>query len=198
LLFRIVVGDAKSNLKRKGASMLRRILSYGVIAGVIVGVPLFGLTVAMNGLPPAPWAAAVGYLTMLIALSTVFVAIKRRRDADLGGVIKFWPAFGLGLAITAVAGIFYVLAWEAALGATHLDFAGTYAKMQIERQKAHGVTGEALARYTAGMERWKAEYANPLYRVPMTFAEILPVGVLVSLVSAGLLRNSRFLPARRS
>jgi len=31
----------------------------------------------------------------------------------------------------------------------------------------------------------------------MTFIEIFPVGVLVSLVSAGLLRNSRFLPVRR-
>jgi hypothetical protein len=46
------------------------------------------------------------------------------------------------------------------------------------------------------MEQFKIRYANPLYRLPMTFAEIFPVGVLVSLVSAGLFRNSRFLPAR--
>jgi hypothetical protein len=178
--------------------MLRKIVLYGVIAGVIVGVPLFGLTVAWPGHLETPWAAVAGYLTMLIALSTVFVAIKRRRDVDLGGVIKFWPAFGMGLAISTVAGIFYVIAWEAAVGVTHMDFAGAYAQAQIEHQKANGVTGEALSRYAADMERWKAAYANPLYRLPMTFAEILPVGVLVSLVSAGLLRNSRFLPARRN
>jgi hypothetical protein len=47
------------------------------------------------------------------------------------------------------------------------------------------------------MEAFKVQYANPMFRLPMTFAEIFPVGVLVSLVSAGLLRNSRFLPARR-
>jgi hypothetical protein len=177
--------------------MLRNILSYGVVAGLIVGVPLFGLTVAMNGHPPAPYGVILGYLIMLIALSAVFMAIKRHRDADLGGVIKFWPAFGLGLGISIVAGVFYVLAWEAALAFTHMDFAGGYAKALVEQQKAKGVTGEAMAKFTADMERFKAEYANPLYRLPMTFAEIFPVGLLVSLASAGLLRNSRFLPARR-
>jgi hypothetical protein len=177
--------------------MLRRILPYGAVAGLIVGVPLFGLSVAMNGHPPGSYGVALGYLTMLVALSTVFVAIKRHRDADLGGVIRFWPAFGLGLGISIVAGVFYVLAWEAALAVMQTDFAAGYATILIEQQKANGVAGEALERFTAEMERFKAEYANPLYRLPMTFAEIFPVGLLVSLVSAGLLRNSRFLPARR-
>ncbi len=178
--------------------MLRSVATYGVLAGVIVGVPLFGLTVAMHGHPAAPYSAVVGYSIMLIALSTVFIAIKRYRDETLGGVIKFWPALGLGLGISFVAGVFYVAAWEAALAVTHSDFAATYANALIEQQKAKGVTGEALAKFIAGMERFKEQYANPLYRLPMTFAEIFPVGVLVSLVSAGLLRNSRFLPARRT
>jgi len=39
-------------------------------------------------------------------------------------------------------------------------------------------------------------YANPLFRMPITFTEILPVGILVSLFPALLLRNSRFMPAR--
>ena len=175
--------------------MLRRVLSNGVMGGLIVGVPLFGLTVATNGHPPHSYV--LGYSIMLIALSTVFVAIKRHRDEDLGGVITFWPAVGLGLGISLVAGILYVVAWEAALAVTHSDFAATYANVLIEQQRAKGVTGEALAKFIAGMDQFKAQYHNPLYRVPMTFAEIFPVGVLVTLVSAGLLRNSRFLPARR-
>jgi Protein of unknown function (DUF4199) len=177
--------------------MLRKILSYGSVAGLIAGGGLFGITVAMNGHPPLAYGLAIGYLTMLVALSTVFAAIKRRRDADLGGVIRFWPAFALGLGISLVAGIFYVVAWEAAVAVTHLDFATGYAKEVIAEQQAKGVSGAALAKLTADMEQFKIQYANPLYRLPMTFAEIFPVGVLVSLVSAGLLRNSRFLPARR-
>jgi hypothetical protein len=182
--------------QKKGVAMLKRILIYGAVAGLIVGVPLFTMTVAMQGHPEPPYSMVLGYSIMLIALSTVFVGIKRHRDADLGGVIAFWPAFGLGLAISIVAGIFYVLAWEAALAVTHMDFAGVYAKAMIAQQQAKGVSVEALARLTAEMEQFKVQYANPFYRLPMTFAEIFPVGVLVSLVSAGLLRNRRFLPAR--
>ncbi len=178
--------------------MLKKILSFGSIAGIVVGVPLIAIPIAMNGPPPASWGIVVGYLTMLIALSAVFVAVKRHRDIDLGGVIRFWPAFGLGLGISLVASIFYVLAWEAALAYTGMDFAGDYAKLLIEQEKAKGVTADALAQFVAGMEQFKTEYANPAYRLPMTFTEIFPVGVLVSLITALLLRNSRFLPARVS
>ena len=175
--------------------MIQKILSYGVIAGLLVGVPLSVLTIAMNGHTASQYGLVIGYLTMLIALSTIFVAIKRHRDIDLGGVIRFWPAFGLGLGISVIAGVFYVLAWEAAQAVTHMDFATGYAKAQIAEQQAKGVSAATLAKLTAEMETFKIQYANPLYRLPMTFAEIFPVGVLVSLVSAALLRNSRFLPA---
>jgi hypothetical protein len=174
------------------------ILSYGTVAGLIVGIPMSVMTVAAHDHRPLAYSMAIGYLIMLIALSAVFVAIKRRRDLELGGIIKFWPAFGLGLGISFIAGLFYVAAWETALAITHMDFAGSYARTVIEEQRAHGATPEALAKLSAEMDRFKVQYANPLYRLPMTFAEIFPVGILVSLVSAGLLRNSRFLPARRA
>jgi hypothetical protein len=176
--------------------MLRKILSHGALAGLIVGIPLFGLTVAMKGHPPLKYGVLLGYLTMLIALSTVFVAIKRQRDEDGGGVIRFWPALALGLGISLVASVFYVLAWEAALAVTGMDFAGDYAKALVAQQEAKGLSADALARFKAEMELFKQQYASPLYRIPMTLAEIFPVGVLVSLVSAGLLCNRRFLAAR--
>ncbi|HRX88578.1 MAG TPA: DUF4199 domain-containing protein [Steroidobacteraceae bacterium] len=178
--------------------MLQKVFGFGSIAGVIVAIPLFGMAVAMNGQPPPWYGVALGYATMLIALTLVFIAIKRHRDMDLGGVIRFWPAFGLGLGISLVASIFYVFAWEAALVVTGMDFAGDYTRMLIEQQRAQGVTDEALAEFTAEMQQFARKYANPLYRIPLTFIEIFPIGVLVSLVSAGLLKNSRFLPARRS
>lgn len=177
--------------------MLSKILSYGGLAGLIVGIPLFAMTVAMKGHPPLAWGMAIGYLTMLIALSTVFVAVKRQRDVDGGGVIRFWPAFGLGLGISLVASVIYVLSWELALAVTGMDFAGSYAKAVIDEQRAKGASAEALARLGAEMAVFKTQYAQLAYRLPMTFAEIFPVGLLVSAVAAGLLRNPRFLPARR-
>jgi hypothetical protein len=176
--------------------MLRTILIYGVIAGILVGVPLSALTLTMSGQTMMRYGMLIGYLTMLIALTAVFMGIKRHRDVDLGGVIRFWPALGLGLGISVVASVIYVIAWEASCAITHADFAGAYARAMIAQQQARGVSGAALDHFRAEMEQFKADYANPLYRWPETFNEIFPVGVIVSLVSAGLLRNSRFLPAR--
>lgn len=176
--------------------MLRYILIYGLIAGLVVGVPLSVLTLSMSGQAMMQYGMLIGYLTMLIALSAVFFAIKRRRDVDLGGVIKFWPALALGLGISVVAGIVYVVAWDASCALAHADFAGGYARAMIAEQQAKGVSGAALERFRAEMEQFKLQYANPLYRWPMTFAEIFPVGAIVSVISAALLRNRRFLPAR--
>src|SRR3712207_3380177 len=120
-----------------GSPMLKKILTYGVMAGLIVGVPLSAFVLS-DANPPGPWGMVIGYLTMLIALSTVFVAIKRRRDEDLGGVIRFWPAFGYGLAISAVAGMIYVVAWESAVAISGVDFAAGYADSLIAQEQAKG------------------------------------------------------------
>ncbi|MEO8384818.1 MAG: DUF4199 domain-containing protein [Betaproteobacteria bacterium] len=173
--------------------MFKKILTYGVIAGLIVGSMLSAVTISMKDNPPT-YGVALGYLTMLVALSLVFIAVKRYRDLDLGGVIRFWPAFGMGVAISFIAGIFYVTAWEISVAVVNLDFADSYSKAMIAQHKARGVSGEALAKFVAEMDQFKIQYANPVWRLPMVFAEIFPVGVLVSLISAALLRNSRFMP----
>ena len=175
--------------------MIRTILSYCVLAGAIVAVPLFGMVLLMADQPPPAWGMAIGYALMLIAFSTVFIAIKRRRDVEGGGVIRFWPALGLGLGISLVASLFYVIAWEAALAVSGADFIAQYARSTIEAERAAGASAAELARLSAEMAKLQQDYRDPLFRVPLTLLEILPVGVLASLVSAGLLRNPRFLPA---
>jgi hypothetical protein len=175
--------------------MLKKIVVYGIIAGLVAGVPLSALVILAHGSPPAH-GMLVGYTIMLVALSTIFVAVKRQRDEAQGGVIRFWPAFGLGVGISAVAGILYVVAWETSVALAHLDFASSYAASMIAEKRAAGASAAELATLTAQMEQFKIQYANPLFRWPMTFIEIFPVGVLVSLIAAALLRNPRFLPAR--
>ena len=176
--------------------MLRTILKYGVIAGIVVGLLMFVTFGAFDGMPPLKYGMAIGYTTMLIALSAIFVGIKRHRDVDRGGVIGFWPALGVGLGISFIAGVFYVASWEVMQVVMHMDFPGAYSKAILAQETANGASAEALAKITAEMEAFKVQYADPMFRLPMVFAEIFPVGVLVSLISAGLLRNSRFLPAR--
>lgn len=167
--------------------MLRTILIFGTIGGLIAG-GLISLTVLGLGIQ----SMAVGYLTMLIGLTAIFVAIKRRRDLEQGGVIGFWNAFAMGLAISLVAGILYTLTWEGAQALVGSDFdIDKYAASQLA-----GLRGAELAAKTAEMQALVTNYHNPFYRLPMTFMEIFPVGALVSLVSAGLLCNRRFLSAR--
>ena len=76
------------------------------------------------------------------------------------------------------------------------DFSAWYAKEIVESARAHGATPTELAKATAEAQEFTHSYANPLVRMSYTFIEIFPVGILVSLISAALLRNSRVLPAR--
>ena len=114
--------------------MLKRIFLAGLIGGCISGgfllaTSVFGRDSAMQG---HEYGALFGYAAMLVALSVIFVAIKRQRDLAQGGVIKFLPAFGMGLAITAFAGVFYVIAWEITLAITGWDFATEYMNAMVE------------------------------------------------------------------
>ncbi len=139
---------------------------------------------------------ALGYLVMLVALSSIFVAVKRHRDGKLGGAIRFLPAFGMGLGIAAVAGVAYVAVWEIYLAATGHAFVESYVEAQIAALDARGVSGAERDAALAGLERMRASYADPLSRVPITFTEIFPVGLIIALISAALLRNPRFMPKR--
>jgi hypothetical protein len=170
----------------------RTILFFGLVAGLIAGGVGSLMAITSMRLSPAV-GMAIGYLTMLIALSTIFVAVKRHRDGALGGAIRFWPAFGLGLAISVVAGIVYALCWEVALAS--MGGPDAFIDGYIAQMRAGDPTG--TADQVRQMESMRASYRNPAFRLPITFTEIAPVGVLVSLVAAALLRNPHFLPARR-
>jgi Protein of unknown function (DUF4199) len=181
--------------------MLRTSLVFGLIGGVIVAVPMI-LGFAL-GPPPEESLAdgsgmLFGYLSMLVALSVIFIGVKRYRDKTLGGVIKFLPAFILGLGISAVAGVIYVIGWEITLNLMNYEFMDTYARVMIEAKQRDGMAGAQLEAYIAEMRQMTEMYRNPLTRLPMTFLEIFPVGIIISLISAALLRNPRFLPGRGS
>ncbi len=175
--------------------MSRIILIFGAAAGLIVAVPMC-LLVANAEPGSAATSHFTGYLIMLLALSLVFVGVKRLRDRELGGAIRFVPAFLAGLGISAVAGVIYVVGWEITLAVTDFAFIESYSAAAVEAARARGASAAEVEAVIAQMDEFRRQYANPLFRLPLTFAEIFPVGVLVSLVSAALLRNSRFLPAR--
>ena len=174
--------------------MQKIVLTYGTIAGsIIIGSIILSLTLGQNkDLKFLEW---LGYLIMILALSMIFVAIKKYRDRDLGGTIRFTTATQLGLGITLVASLIYVVTWEVNLMVTDHAFIHEYTAAIIEGKKAEGLSGAELDEVVTEMDELVEKYGNPLFRMPMTFLEIFPVGLLVTLLAAGLLRNDRFLPA---
>lgn len=175
--------------------MQRTILTYGLASGAIIILGMIATIVFSKGGAPHSnvW---LGYLIMLVGLSSILMAVKSHRDKALGGVIKFWPALLVGLGVALVAGLAYVAIWEAYLALTHYTFMDQYVASTLAQKRAAGVAGAEYAKLSADLEAMKRSYANPLLRLPMTFVEIFPVGVLVALVSAALVRNPKFLPAR--
>jgi hypothetical protein len=172
--------------------MTRIILTYGLIAGVVILAGILG-TILLSGGHGSLW---LGYLIMLVALSSILVGVKQYRDRELGGVIGFGRALLLGLGIAVTASIAYVLVWEVYLAITHYSFIDHYTASILAAKRAAGVTGAEYQKAVAEMDTLRRQYANPLFRLPMTFVEIFPVGLLIALVSAVLVRNPRFLPAR--
>lgn len=178
--------------------MFTTALKYGAVSGAIVIAAIIGGMVYADGVGGGHATSSLwfGYLVMIVALSMIFLAIREYRNKRLGGVIKFFPAFGLGLLVAAIAGLVYVVTWETFLAVTHYPFMENYTAAMIETKRAAGVTAAELDAFVAEMEKAKADYANPLYRLPMTFLEIFPVGLLIALISAAILRNPKVLPAR--
>jgi Protein of unknown function (DUF4199) len=178
-----------------GIPVIRLIALYGTIAGLIVAIPMVWLMLTLSP-GEAPAGVVYGYLTMIVALTAVFLGVKHYRDKALGGAIKFGPALLVGLGISAVASVIYAIGWEISLAWSGFDFAESYSTAMVEARRAQGASEAELQKAIADAESFVKMYDNPLYRVPITFIEMFPVGVLISLISAALLRNSRFLPAR--
>ncbi len=174
--------------------MRKIILTYGAIAGaVIIFSMTLGIYAAQAGADSFFASEALGYTIMLIGFSMIFVATKKYRDDELGGVINFGTAFKVGLGISLIAGVVYVFVWEINLFLTDYAFIEEYTASIIENARNSGFSEEQIQQTIEEMEVMKQRYGKVLFRLPMTFTEIFPVGLLISLISAFLFKNPRFL-----
>jgi hypothetical protein len=172
---------------------MRYALAYGSISGAITISVLIATLV--TGLPNHAHSELFGYLVMIVALSMIFVGVKRYRDVECGGVIRFGRAFLLGLGIALVAALIYVLGWEFYIAFSGNDFMTEYSAAVLKGMREHGASPTAIDAQAAKLRELAVMYKSPLFRLPMTFVEIFPVGLVIALVSAALLRNPRLLPA---
>lgn len=172
--------------------MKRIILTYGAIAGIIVTAMLFTSIPMMDrGWLNYDSGMLFGYASMVLAFSVIFVAIRSYRDQHNGGTITFAGGLNIGLLIAVVAGVIYALSWEAYYSLIGTDFMEKWQAHYLENQVKSGATPEQLDKARTDLAEWAELYKNPIVRFGATLTEILPVGLIISLVAAGLLRKKK-------
>lgn len=175
--------------------MKKIILVYGLIAGAITGgMLLVTMPLYENGTLKIENGEWLGYTTMVVALSLVFFGVKSYRDNHLAGVISFGNALKVGLLISLVAAVVYASSWEVTLLTMKGDFAKQYGDKYIEKLKKENASPEKIEKAQKEMDEFAVKYRNPVIRFSITMTEILPVGIIISLVSAGILRRKNFMP----
>ena len=171
--------------------MFKKALIFGLLASLIIlGFGLFGFRMTQGSSDIKLWEI-LGYLGMILGFSLIFVAIKTYKEKELGGVIRFSTAFQLGILITLVASVIYVVAWEIQLSDTRDDFIDTYQASIMEKFKQSGATEEEIVQKQTELKEFKELYKNPFFRIVISLMEIFPVGLIISLLSAALLKNKK-------
>lgn len=168
------------------------VLKYGLIAGLIQVVVGFGLMAVLigDGSKNMQYAELLGYATMIVALSVIFFGVKTYRDQQLDGSISFGRAFKVGLYITLVASALYIVGWmlyyHLGSGSAMMD---AYLEQHIATLQSSGQSAEAVQAEIERMEGFMEMYQNPIVMIGMTFMEIFPVGLIISLIAAALLKR---------
>jgi hypothetical protein len=164
--------------------MKKVVLVYGLLAGFAVIVLSIILQMSLG-----EHSMVTGYVTMIVSLLMVFFGIKSFRDQHNGGSVSFGQGFKVGIMITLIASVFYVVGWEIYSSLYMPNFMEDYSAKMVEEMRAEGATDKEVSDHMAEMEVWKEYYRNPIIRFAMVFLEIFPVGLLVTIISALILKR---------
>jgi amino acid transporter len=173
--------------------MKRNIIIFGGIAGLVIGVFILLITrLDEIGLHHAG-NEIVGYAAQVIAFSFIFVGVKNFRDKFNEGNISFGKAFKIGLGITLIGSTIYVLIWLVDFYVFIPDFMEKYAARMLKEVKDSGVSDAVKDKKVAEINSLKEMYKNPLMVILFTYAEIMPVGLIISLLTALILKRNHSL-----
>jgi hypothetical protein len=169
--------------------MKKIVIVCGLIAGFITGGWSVFFIYISQGNMNFEHGMVYGYLSMLVAFSFVFVGIKNYRDDVQGGAISFGKAFQVGILITLIASTIYVGLWLIEYFFVITDFAESYTAHELTKLKAAGASAAEIAKKSKEMADFSKLYRNPFVNAAMTYCEILPVGLIVTLLAAAILRR---------
>lgn len=167
--------------------MTRTVWTFGLISGAVMAL-FMAATFPFVGNHGAA-DALVGYAGIIGAFLLVYFGVRSYRDTVLGGRISFGRAFGAGLLIAVISSFCYVATWEVIYHEFVPDFYSKYGQSVVAQAQKSGKSDAEVAKVRAEMDTMVKRVENPLFVIVMTFAEPFPVGLVIALVSAGVLRR---------
>ncbi|HUB30324.1 MAG TPA: DUF4199 domain-containing protein [Terracidiphilus sp.] len=168
--------------------MKKVVLTFGLISGVMISV-LMDSSLLFAKRIGSGHSMALGYTIMVASFLLVYFGVRSYRDNTLDGQISFGRAFTCGILITLITCVCYVATWEILYFNFMPHFMDSYFAAQIHRVQSSGLDPATTAARVAAIERSQQLYQNPLVNIAYTFMEPLPVGLIMTLVSAAILRR---------
>lgn len=169
--------------------MKKIVLIFGLVAGLIVSGMMLWAAYRIHETGHLEGNEVLGFTIMAIAFSGIYVGIKNFRDKHNGGVISFGKAFKIGFYITLIASTMYVAVWLVDYYVFIPDFMEKYTACVMTNAKNDGATEAELAEKAAFMAKQTELYKNPLFVVLFTYMEIFPIGLIITLISALILKR---------
>jgi hypothetical protein len=170
--------------------MKRNIWIFGSIAGLIVAAFMVVSSALCYHSGTFEGSMLLGYAGMLLAFSFVFVGIKNYRDQYNNGTVTFAQGLKIGGLITLIAATVYVVVWLFDFYLFIPDFMEKYIAQVLKQAEADGASQVELNKQVADLAWYKEKYKNPIWVIMLTYAEILPVGIIVTLISALILKRN--------
>jgi hypothetical protein len=168
--------------------MEKTVLVFGLIGGVVISA-LMLITIPFATRIGFDKSEFVGYTVMVLSFLMVFFGIRSYRENVGGGTITFGRAFAIGALITVITSVFYVLTWEIMYFKFLPTFASDYANYAVAKLRASGASQQLIDAKLLEMKQMKQMLDNPFLNALISFVEPLPVGLLITLVSALILRK---------
>jgi len=169
--------------------MKKNVLIFGLISGAIITGMMLFMASKCYANPEFESNDVLGYTLLIAAFSFIFVGIKNFRDKHNGGTISFGKATGVGLSITAVAALMYVLVWLVDYYVFIPDYLDKYTQHVMYKEKVGGATQEELKATAEQMASFAEMYQNPAFVVIATIMEVFPIGLVITLISSLILRR---------
>jgi hypothetical protein len=171
--------------------MRKIVLTFGLIAGAILSAMMLISMVFHDQIGFDYRGYIVGYTSMVLAFLMVYFGVRSYRDNVAGGRVGFGRAFAVGLPITVVGSVCYVATWEVVYYRFMPDFADKYTAYELTKAKQAGATDAQIEAQTKRLAEFREMYRNPFINAGLTFLEPLPVGLIFTLVTAGVLSRKR-------